>query len=1030
MTTQPQESVFQWDSPNWNEKQNAEQSVDFAMTFLEKGFEQTISAQSTLHTPPPSSPNNLAIAPPSQPTHEKPLKQIRFDPVPNICGRSAYDDPKPAPASLLRRLQPSGKLTPSKSILKPYDKSNLLSCTPSDNTEYPRSPHQFASFVEMLESLVKQLAGSSRDAKLDAYNTLCNSLRAYKEDPNFHALTAKLPLLESFIQRDMGLWKQTNHPLDTRLVLLALKLAIILLGDKLQVAGHCSQEFCDWVMDDAIRVLELKDVSKELFKFYLCLLSLPQLCSKVMNAHRAKRTLTALTDDSRKISGDSVVEGELRIYSRLIDYAKPFMELSIREWLPRVMHDMLGNSSEISNRAIEVGMKAATAFGSHAEGTKAMHTFLSQQTEDSSTNFDHIHRALLRNTSRASVRSRVPRVWTVVILFLRSNSHELERWPRSIQWLLIIQKCFNTSDTEVQTESWIAWNQYIRAIDPGSQTQLQTTKTLCSPIIGTLSRPDRHRGIADEKDAAIASFTMLLYYGFRPTASSEQIRLYWDHCLRPVILSATAYLNKAKSPRILIHICRHLASAFSASTLKSWSPQKSYDRTVTQKELPRLDPQWIRLNIFDILSLVKRIVGLDADIQFGAHEEFRDARRQLWSCLLKAISDAGHKEIKITKDAKNAIAAVCTTVCSLSRIQPVSAVRLDEEIRNRYVSHCWELIKQVIEEFDGSLISHPVVRELADGNYEGICTPTRARVDKASKAERPIAVLAREMSSMLLVTNVDEAAAFDAEIFKKCFENCTTHQSKLQILKDCAYSISPAVTIANDNEALTKIWQMFMHLFQEVVSAVDQEEHSFDKANLVHDYQQAIDVVQLIPGAINVQIWEKSVPLIQCIGSNLTKSFGQAAAIPLLIVPFLRTLENECAEASIDSTLSCASWLLNNLIKHPTQVELSEAYKLIPDRDLLPADGAGWFNRTCQVVDKLLSVAYVEQTRASWSSVQQYLQAVAYFARSPDCIAPEYFVHAIQRGLDLWSKDESGCTSLSISTELVRFFLCRIRCHC
>ncbi|KAI9666867.1 MAG: hypothetical protein M1831_001372 [Alyxoria varia] len=1019
MTTQLHDSLFQWGSPTSNENQDAEQSVDFAMTFLEKGYEKPISAQSTLNTPPPSSPNNDVTASPSRPTHEKPSKQIRFDPVPNVCGHSAYDDPNPAPAVNLRVLLPSRKLTPFKSILKPPVKSTSFSSTTTEDIEAPRSPHQFASFVDMLESLVKQLAGGSRGAKLDAYNTLCNSLRAYQDNPDLEALTAKLPLLESFIQRDMGLRKIIQEPLDTRLVLLALKLAMILLGEKLQVAGHCSQEFCDWVIDDAITVADARDVSKELFKFYLCLLSLPQLCSMAMNAHRAKRTLMALTNASRKIAGDSILEGELRIYSRLIDYAKSFMALSIREWLPKVVHDMLGNSGDISNRAIEVGMKAATAFGSHREGTEAMHTFLNQQTEGSSTNFDHIHEALLRNTSRASTRSRVPRIWTVVVLFLRSNSHELERWPLSIQWLLIIQKCFNTSDTEVQNESWIAWNQYIRAIDPGYQTQVQTIKTLSSPMIGTLSRLDRHRGTADEKKAALASFTMLLYYGFRPTASAEQIRLYWDQCLRRVILSVTANINKAKSPRVLVRICRHLASAFSASSLKTWSPQKSYERNVAEKELPRLDPQWIRHNILDILNLVEGLVGLEVDIRFGAHRDFVDARHQLWCCLLKAISDAGSKEIKITKDAKNAVAAVCTTVCRLSRIQHIASVRLDEDVRNRYVSHCWELIKQMIKEFDASLVFQPIIHELADGNFEGASTPTRADGESSSKAERPVAILTREISSMLLVLNVDDTSAFDAETFRNCMKSCTTNRSKLELLKDCAYSISPAVMTANGNEVLTRTWQMFMQLFQETLPTVDPEEHNLEEAHFVHEYQQAIQILQVAPSATNVQIWERSMPLIQSISFHLAKRLGQSGATLILVIPFLRTLNDESAGTGIDSTLSCASWLLKNAIKRPTQVELSEAYKSIPDGDTLPADGFGWFNRTCQVVDKLLSVAYVEQTRISWSSLQQYLQAVAYFAQSPECFAPEYFVHAIQRGLTLWSKDESRCTSPSIFTELL-----------
>jgi len=135
----------------------------------------------------------------------------------------------------------------------------------------------------MLESVVQQLAGQSRDHRLDAYIALIGPLKAYEDIPDIHALQGKLGLLTQFIQRDVVAVTASTGASDTVLITQALKMLMALMRIP-SAAQKLNQEFCAFIVDRSIDVLEDGKLPKAVVNHHLYLLGQQDFSRKVMTS--------------------------------------------------------------------------------------------------------------------------------------------------------------------------------------------------------------------------------------------------------------------------------------------------------------------------------------------------------------------------------------------------------------------------------------------------------------------------------------------------------------------------------------------------------------------------------------------------------------------------------------------------------------------------------------------------------------------------------------------------------------------------
>lgn len=187
----------------------------------------------------------------------------------------------------LQSLPPHRNKTSLKSILKPYEPSparQLGDCPSSDAGS--STAHGFKTFSEMLEFLVQQLAGQSRDRRLDAYIALIGPLKAYDGVPDIHALGDKLGLLMQFLQRDIVAVNASTGALDTVLITQAIKALMGLMSIPF-VAQKLDHEFCAFVVDRSIYILEDGKFPKAIINNHLYLLGQQGFSRRVMTGKRS-----------------------------------------------------------------------------------------------------------------------------------------------------------------------------------------------------------------------------------------------------------------------------------------------------------------------------------------------------------------------------------------------------------------------------------------------------------------------------------------------------------------------------------------------------------------------------------------------------------------------------------------------------------------------------------------------------------------------------------------------------------------------
>lgn len=657
-------------------------AIDDALRFLDSSF--VSPTRSALDTPPASSPDDLSKDVNSQ-TSIKQTKRIRFLSVPSFCDEPYFDNVNNPSSSPLRQVRSSSEAFQTKSILKPFSPPVADAALKAYSSS--TIPSHYSSIVDMLDSLLKHLAGADRSAKYDAYFTLSSFLKERDDLPDRKLLREKIPCFERYLQNDILAGDTANANKDVKLASQALTLTTSLFFESYLLKGF-SEDFLSWLADYSITYSKSPTLSKELTKKALNLFTVDNFSARVLTSSRTAMLLSSLMTIKDRVTGHHIIALRNVIYARLIMHTPNDMLLRMKAWLPLVFFDMLDSSNDVRSHAIDAGMKAAIGFGASILSFEATQCFLAKKFEGVS-NYSRIEQAMtstLKGSNREHIR-QIPKIWSVLILLLRHKPDHLERWKELRPWLRIIQRCFNCSDSNTNLAAWHAWNHFVRAISPSQSTTAPVLRALRSPIIDILQRGEFRETSVQIREAAMSSYHLMLFYAFRPSASIEQIDLCWRELVFEVFLRLKAVQNKDLYRASLI-----LRSIFSQSDLRVWTLDRvkfNSREPILANEVPRLDPQWTRQNTVQILGLVEHLLG--AVNPMTQDQEQESSIREVWICFLQALKDACHREIGFSSKSRRARAAVFDTLRRLVRADQMCTFdRIQDTLL--YASRCMAMI--------------------------------------------------------------------------------------------------------------------------------------------------------------------------------------------------------------------------------------------------------------------------------------------------------------------------------------------------
>lgn len=542
---------------------------------------------------------------------------------------------------------PSAPSKPLKGILKPSPSPQAI--TPSLTGEVDGSTRA-ANITEMLDSTIKQLAGSDRDLKVDAYMMLARALKASKNLPDRVALQDKMSLFMQFIQRDVTSKSETGG-LDTSLINHSLNLLATFLQFP-AIASTITTDFSVFIMDHSIRAFQDASAPKDLVRHLMQVVAFQNFAPKVMSPDRVGRLVTALHHIEEHLKGKSIVLCRIQIYRRLVKQARKQMS-AYCDWLKDLFTDMLSSIKEIRNQAIALGTEAGFAFRTEPSVMRKAIDAL-QAVNDDQIYIDFYIQKLHAMFKDRQTMSAVPRIWGTVILFLWCP---LEKWTHYGHWLRLIQTSFNSADSQTKTEANHAWNRYVYLSFAESKQTPKSLGTLCEPLLSQLRRRPNAK-FPDEslklRRIVVGGICNLYYYAFRPGVERSSPDLVWDLAVQPVMTQFISMreISEAQDD-CLMQASRIMVGLLDAVTPRVWRQDRIISPSlVMPDELPSLDSTWVRRNCDKMFQaagpiLEKRFTDLSDD----ESQTFR-----LWQSLVGSVAAASAKDIKVSEETTKFLA--------------------------------------------------------------------------------------------------------------------------------------------------------------------------------------------------------------------------------------------------------------------------------------------------------------------------------------------------------------------------------------
>ncbi|KAM3516136.1 hypothetical protein MY11210_000158 [Beauveria gryllotalpidicola] len=693
-----------------------------------------------------------------------------------------YKEPaQPTEGSKLAKPSPTASATPSsasrpiKGILKPSPSPSPFAN--SLNGEVVGDVLQ-VNIIDMLDSTIKQLAGSDRDSKLDAYMMLTRALKASNNLPDRVALQDKMSLFMQFIQRDITA-KNGNGTPDTSLINHALGLVATFLHFP-AIASTLTSDFGIFIIDHAIRSFEdASTPKKDVIRHLMQVVAFQNFPPKVMTSDRVGRLVTSLHKIENHLTGKSIIMSRIHIYKRLIKQAPKNMSV-YSDWLQDMFTDMLSNVEDIRSQAISLGTEAGFSLRSDKPLMRRATEILQANSEGEAYIQFYISR-LEEMIKDRQTSSAVPQIWSVVNLFLKCP---LEKWQYYAPWLTLVQSAFNMPDSLTKQEANFAWNRYIYLSLTDSKVSPKVLGTLCQPLSSQLRRKTLFRQFEEAtklKRIVLGGICNLYYYALAPGNDKYPADIVWNLTILPIMNLLISLDGKPQIPGDSVMQASHLlVGLLDNATPRVWRHDRIMDLPPAKAdELPPLDSKWVRKNCEKVLRPVSAI--LEKKFLDLANKESLAYR--LWQVLVGSIASASAKDIKVSDDTAKFIACIFSFI---AKIWSTGVPGADETTNGKFLGAMENLVAILVQ---GLRVLPFVEKKLSmtSNSFEPILTPSHRndQPDSTQGVSRiPVLHLFHMFSSLPPGVKDDDAfSTFFSAIFEPFFKD-RPRKARLELARE------------------------------------------------------------------------------------------------------------------------------------------------------------------------------------------------------------------------------------------------------
>ena len=944
---------------------------------------------------PDSSPSSSAEA--AQPARRA-QKRVGFSPwteyhkAPLICGNKADENN-------FKRLPPSRerKTSYTRSILKPFAQSIITNLSAGGCL-----PHSYKNFAAMLESVVQQLAGESRSSRLDVYLVLSGTLKAYGDLPDRKAIADKMGLLMQFIRRDMCATTPDTGVIDTVLVVQTLKLLIIFIWTP-ELSDYLSDDFQSFVVDRSIYVLEEHQMPKAIVTHHMHLLATQRFKSRVMTTDRANRLITNLDQIQDRVKGNGIIGQKMIIYQRLLEQVQPIMVSRVSDWIDHVFSGMLSTFKPIRARAIAFGIDAALALGTISTVSRAVMDIFNRSTEEGEKFVNFFCDRLTSMALSKEDGAHVPQIWSVPVLFLRARSHQLEHWEHMKAWLHIIQKCFNASDTMVKFQANVAWNRLVFAINPDTSTGLSMMKMLRQPLVSQLDRKASDKHGKQVRQVALASYCNLLYYALKPSATHQQLDGFWTQYVTQIVthgfLSSIANLNMG---------CQIITALLGDGQPRAWNENRANELgPVEPDELPRVDPKWVRSRASSIIILFERI--FDA-ARWSATSDQASPAKQAWHSFMKAIGDAGSKEVKVSAQCMEAVAEIFNMLQRLAQKTSSSTDAVAIADNKSSVSSIITLLDIAIEHIGPLAFSEKLLLRNSKDIYHVPATPSHKSTPSDGSQETPVMhILDLLLRLELDLGTTDVHRGLVKNLLQKAIRSRTCRGTQLEMLRDWMQVFRRESPVVLNSAASSYVWTAIAELAGRSLTTLPRMDHSSDSPRPVgHEYRDVLKILEVGLRFDNVDVRSKWEELCQDLIRVVRHEAGDGGVIIAVLEPLASLPDLKDRNPSQDLAFNYASLCMENLIWPSNGTAMERSRKAVWGVASTCRKSATFdpLDKTYDLVSHFLTTSYQETDTVKSQSNRRFLDAVLLLLQRVPLSLLAIFLKRVQSDLAVWVKDE------------------------
>ncbi|KAL4902271.1 hypothetical protein BDW74DRAFT_181118 [Aspergillus multicolor] len=897
-------------------------------------------------------------------------KRVNFSPWPRFIKPPSFTNPDP------KALLPSNDSKPARSILKATNSPGPISFAPP-------IAHTPESFVMLLRSVTQQLAGVSISSRIDAYMQFFGALRAYEKVPTEEEIVRNLSLIAEFIQRDISRDLTEGGPLDSTLVIQALKLSMVLIWHP-QISPQLPDDFKLFLVEHSVNCLENGNLPKSVMTHFLSVLSTQKFSAKIITAARTTRILEMLYVLTDKVKGNSAVSQRLAIYERLFDVSKPTFLASSVLWMDHLISGLLHPIKNIRLSALELGFNVYMASGSNSTLSKTLRDIFDRPIADKRKMVSEVSERMSRMMGNSDTGEHVPQIWGVITLLLRNKRFNIDQWQHFKEWVLVLQKCFNCNDIEIKSKAIVNWNRFVLVANINETTSRSLLRMLGKPILAQFERRKHERLGSQPSQLVVSSYYNLLYYAFRPDASHQQLDMAWAEYVSLPSVGIFAFV-----PSLSDRSAHALSNMLWIShPLKSWSENRVNEpKKIVAEELPPLDCKWVRSSLPEVLKVFEAI------FKSSVWEPELECSNiaAAWVSLSRALAFAASKEITPSTESMHTVAQILALFQRIWQGGPSSLNAVDGMSMDTFYERFRFLSTTMIIAL-GSISFTEKQLSKADTTYMTVTPSTRHLKDK-NIIDTPILHLLRLLGD---TPEVPVPTAAYSRLVKHTIEAAChgkgSRGPRLDILRQCA-DLYPDGDGSDGLENVGRtVWMSAAQLSADCLSSFAIESARERDGSVSRDYDNAVKILSVgLKFSDGFQIWDQ---LLGALFHVLKSERGDCAIGTIVLEPVVGLIMN------LDVRTACSP--ASSMIHHCLAIPFSEH-----ERDANDTNTPPFPSSLVTMAHRMLLGAYELLVPLHSNGAAIFIETLVAFLGSGTYIFRSVLLDHLQHALGLILRDES-----------------------